>query len=275
MRHIEKNRAELFVFDSQADIDRFIDPDAYKHRDSSWVGEDLDKWADVQERMKQCWADGISILDMSVDRLKNLDIPELKDRRRKMHMSEDDGDDVDLEKLQQGEKAFVKHEREVQSVKALDVTIITDTSTPYIHDTEDILWRGAAAIALCHILEEKGYKAELWVVNGTELYDGIGMPVYTACCLKRPQDPLDTSTLVNVVAGWFYRTVTFALLDTICKTQGQGVAWGYGPCRSPRAVDLDQISTDPNRIYSTGVFSFSGACQQIEAEVQRLKEENE
>ncbi len=77
----------------------------------------------------------------------------------------------------------------------------------------NLLWRGAAAVALTRLLEEAGYRVELWAaVKVTRVWqrkDKFDTAVMDAVCLKRAGDPLDESTLISAVSGWFFRTVTF------------------------------------------------------------------
>jgi len=112
----------------------------------------------------------------------------------------------------------------------------------------------------------------LWVINGSTLYRGKGTKVMTACCLKRTHDPLDLGTIINTVSGWFYRTETFTLLKTICDRRGEEVAYGLGQCYYPTEKDLDQLTTDKLRVYSSGVFSFSGAYDLIVSQLKTVFE---
>lgn len=272
MKEVTSRAGSLMViFDSVKELNDYADPKYLRTRGrAQFVGRDIgETWEELQAVQQAAWDEGIEVLTMSVERLRKEKIPELKDHRRQTQFSTDDGDEMDMERMMQGEAYWRKSVREDHEGPTI-VTIITDTTTPASRDAEDILWRGAVAIALAILLEEKGYKVELWVANGSQLFDRESRAVITACCLKRPQDPLDISTLVNTVSGWFYRTATFTLLDTICAKHNKDVAFGYGTCREPQPADLDEISMDELRIYSSGVYSFSGAIQCIQAELARF-----
>lgn len=276
MRRLTTKRGLLFAFDSTADMDDFADPQMWNHatmshvrNNAGFVGERLGTWEDVQKRMKRDWAEGMYILNQFVEQLKKAPIPELKSHKRKTHFDETEGDEVDYDRLMQGQTFWRRSDREEQTGPT-EVTVIIDTTTPAFRNASDILWRGAAAIALTQLLEEKGYSVELWVVNGSELFSDDDRAIMTACCLKRCSDPLDVSTLINTVAGWFYRTVTFTTLLSICKLERRKPAYGYGPCYTPTQDDLDAISRDELRIYSAGVYSFSGALQTIQHELSRF-----
>lgn len=271
---------EIWMFESSEDMERFTDPNAWDHdkmnHSKGFVGEDIPTWEALQARLKRDWAEGMYILQQYIDKIESQKIPELKSHKRQTNFNMDDGDEVDLERLYAGQAFWRKSERE-EKEGPTEVTIVTDTTTVWHKSAEDVLWRGAAAIALTKILEEKGYRVELWVVNGTRLYAGESKPVMTACCLKRTSDPLDTSTLINTVSGWFYRTLTFSMLLTICKTRGKQPSGGLGSCYTPTQDDLDHITPDQLRIYSAGVYSFNGAFDMIVHELQKfsLKEQPE
>lgn len=95
------------------------------------------------------------------------------------------------------------------------------------------------------LLEDAGYRIELWAVFHTEgAYPGATHKNLCAgVCLKRTSDPLDVSTLINAVSGWFFRTVYFRELfvsdDVPCASKGY--------CSPVTNADMDQFSTDARR----------------------------
>ena len=271
MMNLQTSRGHLMVsFDSQAEVTNYIDPDLFQFQGESFVGEqNLDTWPKVHARTQRDWQEGLYIIQEFVDELLKQDIPEIKSHKRRVEFDEVEGDEVDLERLYQGQAAFRSSKREA-TTGPRELTIMIDTTTPAFKDSKDILWRGAAALALSSVLEEKGYSVEIWVVNGSALFKREYKPVYTSCCLKRCSDPMDMSTLVNTVSGWCYRSVTFALLDTICKNFGKEREFGYGQCETPTMDDLDCISKDELRVYASGVFSFQGALSMIQAELEKV-----
>ena len=260
--------AFMLKFDSMTQVTEYVDPTLFRSRDKSFVGEKFKEWDDAENMTQQPWDYGAEVLQTFVDRLTSASLPQLKGKVRKTEWSYTDGDEIDLERMQRGEPYMRRTIRE-STHGASELTILIDVTTPYHMESEDVLWRGAAAVALVKLMEERGYRCEVWVVNGSELFADSRRPVMTACCLKRCSDPLDCSTLVGTVSGWFYRSVTFTLLDTICEKNEHPVAPGYGSCATPMPKDLDSVSTDEHRIYSSGVYSFSGALDMIVGEVQR------
>lgn len=277
MRQIKScTDAQMFVFDSVADLDEYTDGNYFDSgrlmHEESFLGEKLESWIQVQEKMQSAWEFGMTVLDEYVLKLQDEELLQLKSHKRKLEYSDESGDEIDLEKsAEAGHSVWRRYTRE-ETTGPQEVTIITDTTAPWTTDPSDILWRGAVAIALTKLLEERGYKVELWVVNGTNLWsDEPETPVCTACCLKKCSDPLDISTLVSTVSGWFYRTATFSLMLTICDKTNHTPHYALGPVYPPKPRDLDELSRDELRIYSSGVFSFNGALSCVKAEIEKFK----
>ena len=263
---------EIFTFDSTKEISDYIDGSKYRKQETRFTGEELREWGDVQKKLHEAWQKGIETMTKFVERLRTTPLPEIKDHTIRTTYSTE-GDEVDFERLMAGQPAYFKKTERREKSGPTEMTVVIDTSTPYHIDPDNILWRGAAAIALTHILEEKGYKVELWVINGSNLYREI--EVMTACCLKRPAEPLDTSTLINTVSGWFYRTAIFTLLETICEKEDQRKNYGFGGVYTANESELDLLTVDELRVYSSGVFSFDDAVSMIEGEVAKVAEKSQ
>ena len=271
-----KTNAVIFEFSGQTDLTEYVDGGKFKRRDgdTDFVGKDFKSWEEVEAFTKQTWEDGLQELAMFIERLQKTEIRPIKSHKRTVVWGTS-GDELDLERLQSGDPLCWKSYKREKTDGPTSLTIIIDTSTPWNVHSSDILWRGAAAIALTHILESKGYSVELWVTNGATFFANKPYPGVTACCLKRTSDPLDMSTLVNTVAGWFYRTVTFTLMDTICAKTHETCSSGYGCVYNPTETDLDEITPDALRIYSSGVFTFNGAISLMESELGKLADSSE
>ena len=264
------HKGEWFIFDSMTELVDYNDPNLFEvHSDPDWVGMDLPNWGAVDAASKKDWKEGLDILADYVEKLTDSALPEVKSHRRKVRYNEFDGDEIDYDRLRAGQEYWRKSERETTTGPST-MTILVDTSAHWGKRSKDILWRGAAALALTQILEEKGYSVELWLVNGSTLFSGKNTRVMTACCLKRCSDPLDISTAINSMSGWFYRTVGFTVDRTICKKQEEGVAYGLGAVATPTQDELDTVTSDELRVYSSGVYSFDGALAMIVGELEKI-----
>lgn len=270
-----KTGARIFAFESMAEITNYVDPSVFAgmkkrgNTDEKWRGGKFESWQDVQDKAVSAWEEGMMILTDAVDTLRKEVLPDLKSHKRGFVWSYDTGDEVDLERMAAGEP-YWKHYASEATTGPTEVTIITDTTTPWTMDPQDVLWRGAAAVALAVLLEEKGYKVELWVVCGSYLFRNSDIGVCMACQLKKTSDVLDVSTLINTMSGWFYRNSTFSLMETVCLKNREQVSSGYGGCYPPQPQDLDEISRDEYRVYSSGVYTYNGALGVIRSEMAKF-----
>jgi hypothetical protein len=270
---LNKNN-RLFRFDSMTEVVEFCNPKDYEDAGKGFMGEDLPSWDHVMKRSSRVWAEGMFTLNQFLDRLRKVEIPEIKSRKRKTQFSEHGGDEIDLDRLYAGQPYWRESKSEAVTGPTT-ITVIIDTSTSSSVDAKNILWRGAAALALTEILEEKGYSVEIWVIAGETSWSGCQTAIYKACRLKCCSDPLDCSTLINSVSGWFYRSATFTLMKSIATHCKKTARHSLGsPCTATQD-DIDHLTTDQNRVYSSGVYTFDGACDLMVAELTRIAEQGE
>jgi hypothetical protein len=264
----------MFTFDSMQQVEDYLNPTHWNKNNpsSDWVGRGgLKNYEDYCRATKNPWEEGIATMNRFINRLKNVEIPRLKDRQRRCKFNEFEGDEIDYDRLYSGQSFFRKAERETVAGPS-SVTIVIDTTTESFRRSQDILWRGASAVALATILEAKGIRTEIWVVNGSQLYRENNDAVMTACCLKRTSDTLDTSTLVNTISGWCYRSCVFAMLRTIAYDNGFNPKPSLGHIEPPTLRDLEKVTPDQAVIYSSGVFNFDAACKLMEHELGKIAE---
>jgi hypothetical protein len=257
----------LFKFESVTEMIGFVDGKHYKEMEAGFVGARLGSWEDAMKKAENVWAEGRFTLDQFIEKLKKLSLPEIGSFVRQTNFDSDDGDEIDMDRLNNGEPFWRKTEREQKS-GCMEVTVFSDVSANAGTSPLDLLWRGAAAIALTSVLEDKGYSVDLWVVEGTTV-GWNKKNIINACRVKAPGVPMVFDTIVNSMAGWFYRTVDFTLYRTQLAHLNI-VSEGYGGAYTPIPAELDMISPDPNRIYSSGVFSFDHAATLMEREIGNL-----
>lgn len=267
---VAKSGTKVVVFDSVAECLGYIDPDSYRKSSyEDWVGKSLASYEDAVKASFSVWEHGAKVLRECLTKLKAVNLPELKSRQRKLVYSTENGDEIDLDRMRSGQPYWRESVRE-EVAGPSEVTIIIDTGATGNYSSESMLWRGAAAIALACLLEERGYRAEIWATNCGDRFSGSRELLLEAVNLKKTSDPLDTNTLINATSGWFYRSIGFSLHSTYCSKNHRELDRSYGRSRSASYDDLDEISRDANRIYSSGMFSFEGAVSLMEAEINKL-----
>lgn len=211
----------------------------------AFVGREFNSHADVKQAVNSEWTEGLDTIERMVHSITT-HAGKPKSVRRRPRFDEQAGDEVDLDRLRSGQPYWRECHRD-SAVQVRTVTIFADITTPGVFKWQDVMWRGAAALALAYKLEEAGYRTEIWTVNGSEVdYNNRPVNGFILTNLKRTSEPMDLSTLINSVSSWFYRTMTFCTKAALAK--GRKIDEGYGNCCRGYSEVLDTVSTDPNRI---------------------------
>ncbi len=219
---------------------------------------------DAAKAALSSWPEGIQIVEQMLTEIyrEPLPVPETTRRRRKM--SRVDGQMLDVERLRAG-KAFWRTNKRRRAVGPTHLTVITDVSATAYVSHRDIMWRGAASIALMDVLEGAGYRCEHWAAKRTNV---IGIDIRSkrwvselqAVCTKRQGEPLDVSGQVNAVSGWFMRTILFG-----AKSLTGDVALGQylGSPSDLLDSDIREITSDRRVLVSQGIDSYRGAVRWV------------
>jgi hypothetical protein len=227
------------VFESVEDLIETVkslpkDPSVRPLNRSEFIGRQFSTLAEVYQAARSAWPEGVEIIEGMVKELEDADLPKPTSRKRKVRFSEDDGAELDNDRLRSGQ-AFWRTTRRENSRGPQVVTIIIDVNANGDVAHRDIMWRGAAAIAMTKVLEEAGFRVELWTVHAAQkVYTGAGAGHFHAVCLKRPGDPLDIATFSAAVSGWFYRTVMW-LAKSRCD---QNIKSGLGLAVCPMSYQI-------------------------------------
>ena len=146
---------------AEGDMNR---PVSQHSRKAKFVGKAVSTIGDIAREANNQWPDGQKALNTMVEDLLSQDLPDPIDARRKQIWA-DDGDELDYDKMLNGEEnCFRKATRELTHGETT-LTIFVDISCSAAVDTMNVLWCGAAAIALASRMEEMGYRVEIFVVE--------------------------------------------------------------------------------------------------------------
>lgn len=271
---IDQHKMHLFRFSGPEEYVQWCDANEYKYITASGDGTE---WQQRIDAMRQLNEELVSQVEAMVNEMQHLDLPEVKDTRRRCTYSEDDGDEVDLDRLRSGQ-AFWRTSQREDSTGPATVTVICDIGANWSVPAVALQWRGVAAVALTHILEKLGYQVEFWMVEGgRRVFSNRDSTekVVQAMCLKRTEDTLDIKSIINCLSAAFYRSVVFTGIRTTghhVQTDGKKtpVNAGLGTAYAPTEVELDHISRDANRAYMRGVFDKESAAVAMEALVSKL-----
>lgn len=237
-------------------------------QNSRFTGRTFDSANALRDAVSQKWNDGADLLDRMIGDLEKSSMPQPRSRRRVRKFDEFEGEEVDLDRLRSGLPFWRRTVRDNRNAPTT-ITICTEVSANSEVTPNDVLWRGAAAVALTLLLERAGYRVELWVyANGQRVYED-GTDLLIACNLKNPGDPLDRTTLVNSVAAWFYRTILFAL-KAYSPEAGRTATGGLG---RPKPLDqghLSEITSDEKVIVIEQAFSYNAAIELVREKIEAL-----
>jgi hypothetical protein len=258
---------ELRVYDSIAEVvDRATSKSSPRPKaedsicSTTFTGRAFRTWNGIRTAANTMWSDGLDILDGMTTEIAAADIPAPVSRKRKMRFDEANGDEIDYDRLRSGQDFWRTCRRDNVRGPAT-VTVMVDVSANSSVDHADILWRGAAAIAMTDLLEEAGYRVELWAVEGgvSTYVDGAGSMI--AVCLKQAAEVLDRSTLINAVSGWFFRTIMFAEISySHCNRE---VDCGLGQHSDPTQADAMEITGSDNCFIITDAFTREDAIDRV------------
>lgn len=156
------------------------------------------------------WEKGIELVRRMVADLKKRKLPEPECIRRRPVFRPDRGDEVDNDRLRSGMDFWRStHRPTVRGPRV--VTVMADASTSAAVPADQILWRGAAALALTDVLEKAGYRVDLWVYKNCKQLYLNGSNGFLAVRLKGPDKPFNLAALAAGASGWFYRYAFFAM----------------------------------------------------------------
>lgn len=243
---------------------------------SSFVGRYFESWEDIVKAAQEPWQEGLDIVQGMIYELDNHahEILPPRDRRRKRRFTENDGEDVDLDRLRNGQPDFWVQAQRQELLGPQNITVICNVSANGGVSHDKILWRGAAAIVLSDYLEKAGYRVELWASDYYYNSPYLGKYSFTPLLLKEARDPLDISMLVTAVSGWFFRTVFgFQLQHAAPGGHLYPAHYGYGGARTI-SKDLscvqELVGVNSTLITIDGVWSQEQALTKIKEVLQSV-----
>lgn len=275
MLQISEPRREILIFDNPAEAARLAGEATYGGMHGRWVpnfeaqdhkfrGRKFRDWSEVAAAAVSPWDEGLEAVRSMQDQIEKARLPRPLSKRRRGTWSEDDGDDFDLARFRSGQ-AYWRASQRRRGLGFNTVTIVSDVSANRDVSPTDILWRGAASMCLAKILEQAGYRTEIWAAWGAQCYYYSGRELFSAVRLKRPHDRLDTGRVAAGVSGWFFRTVFFAAGNLAGDRPTRHLGFAV-----PVAHLVHHVTPDPARILVSGAWSFCEAVELVRRELETL-----
>lgn len=233
--------------------------------EARWIGRPFKNLIHACNSIQELWPQGMKTYERIINQLHDENITPPKSLKRRAVWNEDDGTEVSIDRLREG-NPYMRHTRREHRPGPVSVTILSSIAASAYQDTDDIIYRGAASICLTELLEKSGYRVELWNVHHARDSYSNKMDALISTCLKRGNDPLDVSTLINVNSGWAFRTVWFGSMFY----PDNKLSNGYGFPGALKGME-EYISMDQQIILCEGIWNHSEAVRWIREEISKLK----
>ena len=238
---------------------------------SDFLGRSFTSVEDLITKINQPWEDGLEQLDRMLDELSHAKLPTPISRKRRLQWDPQMGDEIDLDRLRSGQD-YWRLSRRTNTHGPATITIVTDIGTIGSVSHQKLLWRGAGAIVLTKLLEDAGYRVELWAANHARgVYEDSRsreFNCYTVIRLKRPQDPLDVVSFSNVVSAWFFRTIVFGNRVNSKRSTVFG-----GGSTIPTSEELVRLITpDQSVVHISNVWEYESAVRLIKETIESIQQ---
>lgn len=188
-----------------------------------WYGQGVNCMDDVEALMRDGWAEGANRALALAAQLRDSLPPPHSVKRRPVWS--DNGDDLDRDRVLSGQldTAWRRTRRE-----AMPAQQTVGLALPWVHSShrtpEQLFWGAAAAIALCDLLENAGYRVELTAINAV-VEARSRRPVVVAVCVKGASEALRPDTVAAMFAhAGTYRT--YGIASTAVAQRELNYGWG-------------------------------------------------
>lgn len=240
-------------------------------RDRSFFGREFDEWDDVCTASTEVWQHGMDTISRMLSELEHIDLPQVTSRKRKLKWKDDYGDELCRDRELSGQAAWRRKERQHVKTKRGSITIVSELTAHGGVSPTDVLWRGAAALMLTHILENAGYRVELWGVRCTShCFTRPDSDGFFAACVKSLEQPCNLPVMVSALSAWYYRTVGFHAVNVFQDLRpysdaGREREGGVEPL-------LHELTSDPHVVVIRSVWSREKAIQCVSETAQAVND---
>jgi hypothetical protein len=247
-------------------------PDAHGlDLDSSWLGRKFSSDEEAVKAVSLPWDEGITrISEMLVELRKEVRLPKPVSLKRQKVWSDEDGDEIDFDRLRSGEP-FYRTTKKSNAIRVRQITLIVDIGGAASRSPDELMWRGVAAVALAKLLEDAGYRVEIWTIQAARggFISGKGNCVLTQ--LKGMKDRLNIGTIASCVSAWYFRTVGFLSYNLYRDEEAKS---SLGNATEDYDEMLNMIEPDADkRLVIKGLWSRDACGAIVKETIERLNSE--
>ena len=234
MRELNENNKNYRIYDDVQDMIEYAKDNPWKNRlltDPKFMGRKFSDWADVMKCVHDPHPEIAKQVQDLIDNLDDIELPEPQDIKKRVVFDENDGDEIDLDRLNGGQP-YWRTLKKKPAYGSQFKRIIINMSARATIKGDALHWRGAVGIALAKIIEEAGYQVEIWaagVTRGTYVDDSSHRSMLN---LKTVNDLIDIEAIGTSISGWFYRSIWQGSKITkgrkVCSGGGTPISLPYG-----------------------------------------------
>lgn len=235
-------------------------------RRPEFIGRYFNNHHEALDAAMMTWEEGLQTIEEMRSRLQSIELPQPVSRRRVRQWSEDRGEEFSYDRYKAGQAWWQSSHRE-RVMGPQFATVVLNAVAFFRMKPRDLIWAGAAVSLLVDILEENGYRVEVWSGTCSNPLDNRSTIAQTAVRVKEASEHLDLSSLVTSCSCWFYRTCLFWSYFLY----GRPVHDGLG---SPQKMQVDCLERQGDfTVISEHVWSESSAVKWVNTQLQRLQEQ--
>lgn len=233
---------------------------------NSDIGRDFPGlWPEVFVKAREAWPEGEDMLNNALAQLKGIELPIPESIRRRQRWSDLEGDEIEPMKVFNSEPYWRGCNKRQAVGGCPTITVLCNNGTSYDHEPESVIWRGIAAMIITDILEDAGYRVELWAARqGDDVFDEKPYNQLTATLIKEAHGPLVKPLLVSVVSGWYYRTIVWLSYYDLEKNERP--SGGLGSPRGEISIEAKEAiagSAMTNHFFEIGQIWNAQECVEL------------
>lgn len=239
----------------------------------SFIGREFSDIKEAAAAVTKPWDEGIkTVSEMMIEMRRSVKLPKPVSLKRVKVWSDEDGDEIDFDRLRSGDP-FYRTTKKANAVKSKQLTLFIDIGAKARIDARKLMWRGIAAITIAKLLEDAGYRCEIWVYNSVTSGFDSGKGNAVMVNVKKMKDTLNIGLVTATVSSWFFRTIGFHAFNI---HKGEVPTGGLGYHNEDVDELLDMIEPDADsRLDISGVWSKDAAAALIKTVIERMNAEAE
>ena len=235
---------------------------AFEHYGAEWMGG-LQNWKEVAAILKKGWPEGADRLRALTAKLSS-QVPQAKSIRRKLTWA-DAGDEICRDRLQSGQlDSCWRTMRRSLYVGPHTVAIETTWGGHYGQTAEELFWQGAAAAVMTDILEEAGYRVEVYANRVSERHG-------RRHCIRVKVKEADMPMRLDGVAAVLCHAGIFRTFGFLCIEQAEFDVgnWGHGHGSELNRKDAEVLNGGTESIHIGSISTESQADEFIRRFIEK------